>query len=508
MSKSNSKAADPLGISMRRFFTHDEKKDGGPISGKDNSMLSDILLLLGVLIGAIFFILPPPFDVGIQGWHVMGLLIPVIIIWATEALPVGVSSMLFLSLTVAFGLVKINVAFAGFTSHLPWLMAGAFAIGAAMQQTGLSKRMAYYLLSRLNSFWGLIVGIYLVNICLMAVPSSSARSGILAPILKSINTTVGDNPRSNFSSWLTYLFCSATDAFVGQLFLTGGASNAILIGLYLEFSGHTLNWLQWLVIMALPAVVFAFFAVFGSMLFVRPEPELLAKMKNIKISGMNYNELGPMTAGEWRALFIFLFAILLWVIGDKIHLEAGIASLIIMSILFLPRIGVLKAEALQTFNWNIVLLIGAVMGVGGILKETGMIDALSKALISPILNPLHTFGVLGIAFGVIIIGLITHFLLPSPNNLSMALPLLFTWGLNTAHLPMPEVLAFLGILTFFTDKMVLFPYQIPPYYVFLSMEVTDRPKFTKLLLKMYPIMVVASIIGAFVAYELLTITKY
>ncbi|HBC94925.1 MAG TPA: hypothetical protein DCZ10_19000 [Pelotomaculum sp.] len=508
MAEFNSKAVRLANMPIRWFSVRDKKRDEGLSSSEDKPRWINFLLLLGALIGALFFILPPPVGVSINGWRVLGLLIPIIIVWATEALPVGVSSMLFLSLTVAFHLVGIEVAFKGFTSHLPWLMAGAFAIGVAMQQTGLSKRMAYYLLSRLNNFWGLILGTYLVNICLMSVPSSSARSGILAPILKSITTTVSDNPKSNFSRWLTYLFCTATDAFVGQMFLTGGASNAILIGLYSELSGHSLNWGQWIVIMAIPAIIFSLFATFGSLLFGRPEPELIAKVNNSKATNINYTALGPMTAGEWRVLFIFLFAIFLWIIGSKIRLEPGITALIIMSIIFLPRIGVLKIEALQSFNWNIVLLIGAVMGVGGILKETGMIDVLSKALIDPILGPLSTFGLLGIAIGVIIIGFITHFLLPSPNNLSMSLPLLFTWGLTTAHLPMPAILAFLGMLTFLTDKIVLFPYQIPPYYVFLSVEVTDRPRFTKLLLKMYPIMVIAAIIGTFVAYALLNITKY
>ncbi len=473
-----------------------------------NQYLNYVLMIVGVIIGIVFFSTAPPNGMTVDGWRVLGLLIPIIMVWATEAVPVGIASMLFLSLVVAFKLASMEIAFKGFASHLPWLMAGAFAIGIAMEQTGLSKRITYFLLSRLNSFWGLVAAVYLTNICLMAVPSSSARSGILAPILKSIINTMGPISKSNFSRWLTYQFCTATDAFVGLMFLTGGAANAIFLGVYTVLSGKTVSWGHWLVVMFVPAVVFAIFGIVGSMIFARPEPELVAKVRNGNVTRQAFEELGRMTNKEWRVLLMFFLSIFLWIVGSAIQLEPGITALVVMSILFLPGVGVLKIDALNKLNWNIVLLIGAVVGVGGILNETGMVSQLSNVLITPVLGPLFHFGLLGVAIGVIVIGFISHLLLPSPNNLSVSLPLLITWGLKTAHLPMAAVLAFLGLLPIITDKIVLFPYQIPPYYVFLAMDVTDRQRYTDLLVKMYPIMVVAAIVGTFIAYQLLILTRY
>ncbi len=467
-----------------------------------------LLLLAGVIVGAAFFFIPAPAGVNVNGWHVLGLLIPIVMVWATEAIPVGVASMLFLALVVAFQLVKPEVAFQGFTNHLVWLMAGAFAIGAAMQQTGLSKRMTYFLLSKLNSFWGLNIAAYAANVCLMAVPSSSARSGILSPVLSSIMDTMGRPNKSNFSRILTYNFCNATNAFVGTAFLTGGAGNAVMLGLYTQLTGKTLGWSQWFLVMVIPSIIYAVFAICGSAMFGRPEPELVEKVKDSRATKEAFAELGPMTANEWKVLGMFLLAIVLWIAGDALKLSPGFASLIVMGLLFLPGIGVLPGKALRDINWDITLLIGAVVGVAGILNATGMTKVLSKALVGPILDPLAHFGLIGIAVGAVVISLIAHFLLPAPNNLTLAVPLLITWGLKAEHLSAAVVLAFLGLIAVLNDKLVMFPYQMPPYYVYLAQDVTDGPRFNSLLVKMYVPLAIATIIGAFVAYLIVSATGF
>lgn len=476
-------------------------------STPNKSNIKYYLLIIGIIIGVIMFIVPPPAGVNPAGWKVLALLIPIIMIWATEAIPVGVASMFFLALVVGFHLVKADVAFKGFTNHLAWLMMGAFAIGAAMQKTGLSKRMTYFLLSRLNSFWGLVIAAYAANVCLMAVPSSSARSGILAPVLNAIMDTMDRPVESKFSRLLTYNFCTSTNAFVGTMFLTGGAGNAVMLALYSELTGKTLSWGNWFLIMVIPSLIFAAVSIFGSLMVTgAPEKEYLEKIKNSQATKEAYAALGKMSADEWKVLVMFILAIVLWVLGDRLKLDPGFASLIVMGLLFLPKVGVLPRKALREINWDIVLLIGAVVGVAGILDATGMIKLMSNVLIGPILNPLSHWSLIGIAIGCVIVSLVAHFLLPAPNNLTLAVPLLITWGYKTMHMDIAVVLAFLGLLSVLGDKLIMFPYQMPPYYIYLAMDVTDGPKFSGLLIKMYPILAVAMVVGAFVAYGIIKAT--
>ena len=467
-----------------------------------------LVLLAGAIIGAALFVIPPIGGISPVGWHVLGLFIPIVAIWATEAIPVGVGSLLFLALVVGFHYVTPDVAFKGFTHHLPWLMLGAFAIGAAMERSGLAKRMTYYLLSHLRGYWGLTIAAYAANLCLMAVPSSAARAGILAPVLNGIITTIGRPANSNLSRALTYNFCNATIAFVGNMFLTGGAGNAVMLVLFTTLTGHSLTWIQWLAIMFIPSLIYTATAVLGSWLLSRPEPELVQKLRDSQAAREAYEALGPITRDEWKVFAAFILAVVLWVTGGTIRLDPGFAALIVMGLLFLPGIGVLPGKALRELNWDITLLIGTAVGVAGILDQTGIIKVVSGALIAPVLDPLAHFGLVGIAIGCILVSFVAHFLLPSPSNLTLAVPLLINWGLGTSHLPTAVVLAFLGLLSVLSDKLIFLAYQMPPYYVYLALDVTDGPRFNALLLKLYVPLATSLVVAAGVAYAIIQLTGF
>jgi anion transporter len=466
------------------------------------------LLVASVIVGGSLFFIAPPSGVSVAGWHTLGLLIPVVMIWGTGALPVGVASALFLALVVAFHLVGPDVAFKGFTNQLPWLIAGALGIGVASEKTGLSKRMAYFLLSHVRGLWGLVFGGYVANLLMLGCPSVAGRGGVLAPILRSVVKSIGDDRQSNVSRLLTFNFCNATSTFLSNLILTGGVANTLMLAFYSSLTGHTLTWSQWIVIMAVPTLILCVFQFVGALIFAPPERELMAKLRDSRAARDAYAALGPMTFDEWKVAAMFVLAIGLWVFGAQLKLDAGFAALIVMGLLFLPKIGVLNAADERAITWDLVLLIGAAVGVGGILEQTGMIKAVSGALVAPVLNPLAAYGLVGIAIGCILVGLFAHFILPSPANVTLAFPLLISWGLNTLHLPNAQVLAFLGLLSVAGNQVIMMAYQMPPYYVFLGMDVTNVPKFNALLIKIYPFAAVGMFLGAFAAYALLNATGW
>jgi hypothetical protein len=203
-------------------------------------------------------------------------------------------------------------------------------------------------------------------------------------------------------------------------------------------------------------------------------------------------------------LALFLLLILLWVIGGQIQLDAGFAALFVMGLLFLPKIGVLPTSALKEINWDITLLIGTSVSIIGIFDQTGMIKVVSTALVAPVLNPLALYGVIGVALGVVIVNLIAHFMLPAPGNIPLAVPLLIGWGTQVAHLPALEVLVVLLLLSALVNQVVVLAYQMPPFYVFLGMEVTDHAKFNGLLVKIWPFATIGALLGALVAYGMVT----
>lgn len=467
------------------------------------------LILVGVLIAVAVFIIPPPGGVKAGGWHVLGLLIPLIAIWATEAMPIGVSSLLFLALVVSTGIVPASVAFMGFTNSLPWLLVGAFAIGNAMEQSGLAKRLTYMMMSRIRGTWSLIGAAYATNIFLLGVPSGAARCAILAPILDGILKSIGNPRESRLSRLLTYNFYQASLVVLTTMLLTGGAGAILTNAVYGQLTGHYLNWTQWVSIMFLPTLVMCAFSFVGSAIVAWPEAELSAKLRDTKAAREAYAALGPMTADEWKVAAIFVFVLVLWVFGSYINnLDPGWAALFAMALLFLPRVGVLKPRGLHDINWDITILVATAVGMAGILQQSGIVKTLSDVLISPMLTPLALFGLAGVAIGSIVIGFVAHFIMPSPGQLSIVIPLLVAWGTKTVHLPEAAVLAFLGLLSTLGNEAVLLAYQKPPMYIFLGLDLTDNRAFNAMLLKVYPFTAIGMFVGAFVAFWLVRLTGY
>ena len=478
-----------------------------PRTGAKNQW-TDFLLIPAAAIGLAVFLLPPPGTVTLAGWHVLGLLVPLIVIWATEAMPIGASSLLFLALVVSTGVAPADVAFKGFTNSLPWLLAGAFALGIGMDQSGLARRVTYFLMSRIRGVWSMIGAAYLSNIFLIGVPSAAARGALLAPILDGILKSIGRPRESKLSLLLTYNFAASTQIVLTVMFLTGGAGSILTNAVYGQLTGHYLTWVQWFVIMAAPTVLMCGLAFIGSAIFAWPERELAEKLRDTTTARDAYRALGPITAPEWKVMAIMIFVLALWISGSFIGLDPGWAALFAMALLFLPRIGVLKPHAFREINWDITVLVATAVGMAGILNGSGIVKTLADVLISPMLTPLASFGMVGVVVGSIIIGLLAHFIMPSPGQLSLVIPLLVAWGTKTAHLPEAEVLAFLGLLSTAGNEAVILAYQKPPLFVFLGLDLTNNRKFNALLIKVYPFTAVGMFLGAFAAYWVILWTGY
>ena len=469
---------------------------------------SEYLVVPAAAVAVAAFVLPPPGNVPVAGWHLAGLLVPLIAIWATEAMPVGVSSLLFLALVVSTGIAPAEVAFKGFTGSLPWLLVGAFAIGIAMEQCGLAKRVTYFLMAKIRGVWSLIAAAYAANVFLVGVPSATARGAILAPILSSILKSIGCPKDSALSRLLTFNFFTSTQVVLTVMVLTGGASGVLTNAVYGQLTGHHLTWNEWLAIMFLPTIVMCACGFVGSALLAWPEPELAARLANTTAAKEAYQALGPIKADEWKVVGIFALLIAMWIFGERIHLDAGYAAIIAMALLFLPGIGVLERKAFREINWDITILVATAIGMAGILDRSGLIKSLSDHLVGPFMNPLSTFGMAGVLFGAILVGLVAHFIMPSPGQLSLVIPLLVAWGMNTAHLPEAQVLAFLGLVSAAGNEAIMLAYQKPPLFVYLGLDITDNRAFNALLIKVYPFTALGMFCAGLVAYWIIELTGF
>ena len=174
-------------------------------------------LALAVLVLAVILVLPTPAALSSAGHRMLGILVFSVIIWMTEAVSYPVSAALIMSL-MAFLLgtapdmanpakllgtgAALKLALSGFANSALALVGAALFISAAMMKTGLDKRIALVVLSKIGARTNrVLAGVIFVGFLLsFFVPSTTARVSCMVPIVMGIISAFGVPLKSRFSA--------------------------------------------------------------------------------------------------------------------------------------------------------------------------------------------------------------------------------------------------------------------------------------------------------------------
>ncbi|KAK2981425.1 hypothetical protein RJ640_004039 [Escallonia rubra] len=156
-----------------------------------------LCVVLGLLIR---FAIPKPDKVSMQAWQLFAIFLTTIAGLILSPLPVGAWAFLCLTLTVITKTLPFATAFAAFTNEVIWLIVASFFFSRGFVKTGLGDRIAMYFVrwlgkSTLGLSYGLVLG---EAVICPAMPSSTARAGgIFLPIIKSLSSSAGSQPKDD-----------------------------------------------------------------------------------------------------------------------------------------------------------------------------------------------------------------------------------------------------------------------------------------------------------------------
>ena len=162
------------------------------------AMPRPLALLVALIVGvaAAIFFTPPPAGVSVNVMHTGGLLVLVMGLWATGALPESLTALIFFALAVLLGVAKPEVIFSGFTSGTLWLVLGGLVIAEAMRMTGLGERVARAALgTRVWTYPQLVAAVVLVAIVLaFLMPATVGRmiSSTVRRMISGVMTGAGE----------------------------------------------------------------------------------------------------------------------------------------------------------------------------------------------------------------------------------------------------------------------------------------------------------------------------
>jgi solute carrier family 13 (sodium-dependent dicarboxylate transporter), member 2/3/5 len=343
-------------------------------------LLAAVLVLIGVLL------LPTPEALPVAGHRMLALLAFAVIVWMTESLDYAVSAVVIAAL-MAFLLgtapnpanpatlmgtsAGLGVAFSGFANTALALVASALFLAAAMTATGLDKRIALVILSRVGTdVRHVVAGSILVGIVIaFLVPSTTARVSCLVPITLGIIAAFGVNKKGAFAGMLM-ITTTQTASIWNVGIKTAAAQNMVAIGFIEKAFNTTITWLEWL-IAAGPFAILMSLALYGVMTRMMP-PEVATVPGGREAIRKALADLGPMKTSEKKLLVISLTLLGFWATEGVLHrFDTSTTTIAAVALMFLPGIGIMTwKEAQPKIPWGTVVLFGIGISLGTALLQT------------------------------------------------------------------------------------------------------------------------------------------
>ena len=113
---------------------------------------------LGIFLFFSVILLPTPSGLSESAWLVAAVALLMVTWWATEAIPIPVTSLLPLALFPILGVTSIETAALPYANKNIYLFLGGFLIALSIEKSGLHKRLALLMIRRLGSDGPKLIG--------------------------------------------------------------------------------------------------------------------------------------------------------------------------------------------------------------------------------------------------------------------------------------------------------------------------------------------------------------
>jgi len=345
-------------------------------------------ILLGVVLFAIIYLSPPwPDAVDPMGEHyvltkeakgALAVFALAGIWWVFEVVPIGVTSLTIGMLQAIFLIRPAKQAFEDFMDPSVLFIFGSIVIGMVFTKTGLTKRLAYKMLSIVGEKTSMIyLGCFLLTAALSHIMAHTAVAATMFPLLLAIYSLYdeGDKPtRFGKGLFIGMAYVAGAGSIVTLL---GAARGAVALGFFKDIMGQDVTFFELTYYMfpigwIMTFLLFAFF-----MVVMKPERKSIPGLKE-KAKRM-YKALGPMTRNEIVAALIV--ATTICIISAQSFFPAlkviDKTGILLCSTVAFYLVNILDLDDLEKIPWNIILLFAGAMSIGFCLWETGAAEWLA-----------------------------------------------------------------------------------------------------------------------------------
>ncbi|PCJ82085.1 MAG: anion permease [Flavobacteriales bacterium] len=334
-----------------------------------------------VLAGIVLWFLPVPDGLTVDAWHFFSVFIVIIFSFVLNPFPMGPMVLLGLVTLSATQTIKLTEALSGYGDKTVWLVVAAFLIAGAVKQTGLGKRIALTLVSKLGkSTLGLGYSLCGAELILgPVVPSNTARGGgILAPISRSLSEALHSFPDKNPERAGRYLSLVGAHAnlITAAMFLTGMAANPLVAKAAKDIFDVEFGWGMWALGAIVPGLIgLALLPVF---LIKIIKPTLEDAQAAQQAARDELKTMGKWTAGEKTMLTTMVALLLLWSTAQWHGMGTTLVAWFGVCALIFTNTHNWQNMVKDAAAWDTLIWLGGLLSMASGLKDIGVIDWFSQ----------------------------------------------------------------------------------------------------------------------------------
>jgi sodium-dependent dicarboxylate transporter 2/3/5 len=365
-------------------------------------------IMLGLILFTLVYFAPTPdpaidpqgqaFHLTREGKAALALFFLAATWWVTEVIPIGVTSIAIGVIQALLLIRPARVAFTDFMDPAVWFIFGSLVFGMVFTKTGLTRRIAYKMLSLVGERTSMIyLGCYVMTASLTLIMAHTAVAATVFPLflaIYSLYTEESEPTRFGKGLFMGMAFVAGAGSIITLL---GAARGAVAIGFFRDISGRSVSFFELSYYMLPVGVVMTVLLWVYFMLYYPPEQKTIPGLRE-RVQRL-YERLGPITRKEILAVVIVLSTIVVLSLRSFFPafepLDKSAIILVATVLFFLFR--VVSLEDLENTSWNIVLLFGGAMSIGFCLWQTGAAGWLAVTWLGLLHDTHWLFFVLGVA---------------------------------------------------------------------------------------------------------------
>ena len=337
-------------------------EEGG---GGKNQRFSFIWLGIALGIGLLVWLLPTPEGLDPRAHRFLALLLVIVILWTSEAIPIGVTSIL-----VGCGLIVLNIqssqaAWAPYANRTVVFVFFIIMLGVMLGQTSIPNRLMGYILKIGGTNVKRLSFILCMGATFLAAwTHDTTITIILLYAMMPMFLKMGLIPEksNNFTKHFMFVIPLGAACGGGATFLGSGRSpaSAELLG---QITGYHIGFMEYMWYQFVPSMVLGV-ATWLAIWIMYP-PRVKELPGEVSIAKMD-----PMSKNEKILSWVLGVTFVLWFMTDltKIHVSAIGGLFIVVCMVFNV---VDWKRCLDEFPWNPLMVFGAGFSLGVAMLDTG-----------------------------------------------------------------------------------------------------------------------------------------